>query len=1518
MLELLTGLFDTNGFPPRKACGTAWTPGLIGLHALSDLFIWLAYVSIPLVLLHFTRRRDLPFPRLFLLFAVFILACGTTHLIDALIFEFPIYRFAGVMKLITAVVSWATVIALVSVVPRVMQAVTEAGPIGDETKPHRPLAGAGRQGPARDYIIAVLAGVLAVLVRAALEPITKGDHIFVVPLLAVVYVSWQCGFRPGVVCLLVALGGYTVLFAAPRASLTAEGLGEQLAVALFFFCGVACAALGESQRTAQRQARDALTTAVARREELESEVVRRRVVEAALRQREGELVAAQRETAETLARLNAFLDNAPLGIAFFDPDLRFVRINTYLAEANGKPVEEHTGRPLAQVLPGFPADLVARYRHTAGENGSPFTAQVRGIDARRSGAERVWQVTAFPVRVGGRNLGAGVVAQDVTDRLRAEDELRRSERNLADFFENANVGLHWIDPSGVILRANTAELELLGYAREEYVGRPAGAFHTDPHAVQEMLARLKSGEQVDNYPARLRCKDGGTREVLVSASGLWEDGRFVHGRCFTRDVSELKRKTDELANQARVSALRADVAAALAASDETRTALRACAETLVRSLGAAFARVWTADPSGEWLELQASAGLYTHTDGPHARVRVGQFKIGRIAHSRAAHLTNDVPNDPNVSDPAWAVRERMRAFAGYPLVVEGRLLGVVALFSRTELSDALLIDLGLIAASIAQYVDRRRTIDALRESEERYRVLTEAVPHIVWNADARGEMTYFNRRWLDYTALPVGDRAAGGWTAAVHPDDRARVAAAWERTVTAPTTGGGDRFNHEFRLREARTGAYRWFLSVAVPLRQPDGRVDRWIGSMADIHDQKTAAEAIRQSEAFRHSMFQNSPDALKVLDTDGSILEINAAGCRLLDLDSPDQVVGRPWEELWPAVNRGTVREAVAAARAGEPARFQGFCPTATGAPRYWDVSVAPLPGADGTPHRLMGVSRDVTEQRRAEERVRESEELFRQLAESIPQLAWMTDPEGNIFWYNQRWYDYTGTTFDEVKGWGWRSVHDPAELPRVVDKFNAHLASREPWEDTFPLRGRDGRYRWFLSRARPMRDPTGAVVRWIGTNTDVSAQRDMELALRASEYRFRTLTEAVPQMVWTADPAGAVTFFNRRWAEYTGLQPGAAPDGWAGAVHPEDEAPFRAAWSQSVAHPDGGFARELRLRRGADGQFRWMLAVAVPLRDAAGGVSEWVGTLTDIDDQKRQTELLERLVRARTAELEGANAALTDQIEVRKAIAAELERSNAELEKFAYIASHDLQEPLRKIQAFGDRLRNTFRAQLADPGKEYVDRMLSAAGRMRRLIDDLLTFSRVTTHQRPFVRLDLGKLVREVVSDLEVRIDQEKGTVVVGALGAIEADVSQMRQLFQNLIANAVKFHRPGVPPVVEILGEPAPEAPGAAGAVPPVPLYRVIVRDNGIGFEDKYRERIFDVFQRLHGRDEYEGTGVGLAICRKIVERHGGTITARGRPGEGATFVVALPVRRATTQQANAADEHPDQTDHRPGRG
>lgn len=296
-----------------------------------------------------------------------------------------------------------------------------------------------------------------------------------------------------------------------------------------------------------------------------------------------------------------------------------------------------------------------------------------------------------------------------------------------------------------------------------------------------------------------------------------------------------------------------------------------------------------------------------------------------------------------------------------------------------------------------------------------------------------------------------------------------------------------------------------------------------------------------------------------------------------------------------------------------------------------------------------------------------------------------------------------------------------------------------------------------------------------------------------------------------------------------------------------------------------------------------------------------------------------LEQRVHERTAELAQVNKDLRTEILERKWAeealarqAQELARSNTELEQFAHVASHDLQEPLRKILAFGDRLKTSCSQELGDQGYDYVKRMQVAATRMQTLITDLLMLSRVMTRPQPFVSVDLTKIARETISDMEVRIQEVGGRVHLDPLPTIDADPVQMRQLLQNLIGNALKFHRNGEPPVVRVQAVLSQDQDKADQAQDAGTHQRCEIRveDNGIGFDEKYLDRIFAPFQRLHGRSTYQGTGMGLAICRKIVERHRGQITAQSRPGQGTIFSVTLPVHQP---QGGKRDEHTENTHH-----
>lgn len=305
-----------------------------------------------------------------------------------------------------------------------------------------------------------------------------------------------------------------------------------------------------------------------------------------------------------------------------------------------------------------------------------------------------------------------------------------------------------------------------------------------------------------------------------------------------------------------------------------------------------------------------------------------------------------------------------------------------------------------------------------------------------------------------------------------------------------------------------------------------------------------------------------------------------------------------------------------------------------------------------------------------------------------------------------------------------------------------------------------------------------------------------------------------------------------------------------------------------------------------------------------------EWEGELTHINASGEQIIVESRQVLLRdehdlpfmvlevnrdiTARKEEA-ARIAQQTEALQQLNLALQNSNQELQDFAYVASHDLQEPLRKIQSFGNLLQEEYAPVLGE-GREYIERMRHAASRMRILIDDLLAFSRVTTHASPFSAVDLNSIAREVVDDLEAQIQATQGTIEIAELPTIDGDALQMRQLLQNLLGNALKFHQRDVPPVIKVWAEFFTPINEAAQAVASSETWcYLFVSDNGIGFDEKYLDRIFTIFQRLHGKNQYEGTGIGLAIVRKIVERHGGTITAKSRINQGSTFIMTLPITR-----------------------
>jgi PAS domain S-box-containing protein len=378
-----------------------------------------------------------------------------------------------------------------------------------------------------------------------------------------------------------------------------------------------------------------------------------------------------------------------------------------------------------------------------------------------------------------------------------------------------------------------------------------------------------------------------------------------------------------------------------------------------------------------------------------------------------------------------------------------------------------------------------------------------------------------------------------------------------------------------------------------------------------------------------------------------------------------------------------------------------------------------------------------------------------------------------------------------------------------------------------------------------------------------------------------LRMVIDNLPDYIYAKDKQGRFVLNNQAHAEDLGAKSPAEMKGKSdGDFFPRELAEqFRADEQKIVATGEPVVNQEQYKSRPGDrsGKKRWSVSSKVLWRDADGNILGTVGITRDIHEIKLAQE------------------ALRQSEEKLREFTTQLEYSNRELQDFAYVASHDLQEPLRKIVVFGERLKEKSGESLAAESRDYLERMQKAAARMQTLINDLLAFSRVTTKAHPFAPVDLAEIAHEVVNDLEARMEQVKGRVEIGGLPVIDAEKLQMRQLLQNLIGNALKFRKPEEPPVVKVAARKFSDEAGRE-------LCELTVSDNGIGFDEKYLDRIFNVFQRLHTRGEYEGTGMGLAIVKKIAVHHGGDITAKSKPGGGATFILTLPAAHSKNKETH----------------
>jgi len=792
--------------------------------------------------------------------------------------------------------------------------------------------------------------------------------------------------------------------------------------------------------------------------------------------------------------------------------------------------------------------------------------------------------------------------------------------------------IHTARPDGYLDYFNKPWLEYLGVALDKVTGwNWTDVIH--PEDVEGIVAKwracLATGE-VFEYETRVRSANGEYRWMFHRKVPLRDaNSNIVKWYGSSLDIEERKRAEEGLrvamSERTRLAAVRGEVGMALARKDDLRGILHACAEAMVRHLDAAFARIWTFNSEAQELELQASAGRYTRLDGRYSRIPLGEIKIGLIAQERKPHLTNDVQNDPRISDKDWARAEKMAAFAGYPLIVEDRIVGVMAMFSARPLTENTLETLSFIADGIAQGIERKRAEDALRASEQNFRLIVDSIPAPTITFTARGGVEYANQRTLDYTGWTSEELRH--WDPLIHPDDLTIVQTSWWHSIET-----GEPFEVEQRIR-GTDGVYRWFVARALPGRDTEGQIIRWYAMLFDIDERKTAEEQLhRNAEELQRSEFYLA-EGQRLAHMGSWVLD--SAGCfpywshelfHIYGLDPAKE--GPTFEEYLASIHpqdrefmRSLINRMIAEASGCDVTKR---IVRPSGEVRYVRCVGVPIV-ENGTLKRIVGSAIDVTghelltqELQRREAYLAEAQKLSH-----TGSFGWKVSG-GEIFWSDETFRilqsdSRAKPTLEFVLS----RVH-PEDRELVQQQIDQASRGGEGFDFEHRLRLPDGSIKHVRVTAHPSRDSLGNL-EFVGAVTDVSEQRQAEAVIRERDREVRQIVDLAPQFVSVFGPGRERLYANRVVLDYLGV----GLDEWRQTgpgthIHPDDSERVKACWDRALGS-GSGYDVELRLRK-HDGSYRWFLARYNPVRDDKGQIMRWYVAGTDIEERMRAEEKLQQ----------------------------------------------------------------------------------------------------------------------------------------------------------------------------------------------------------------------------------------------------------------------------------------------------
>jgi|GEM_PF-59280 len=1178
-------------------------------------------------------------------------------------------------------------------------------------------------------------------------------------------------------------------------------------------------------------------------------------------------VLARSKVEESEQKIRQLVENAPFPIGVYTgKEMRIELANESIIKIWGKGPDV-IGKTYKEILPELHNQSIFEQVATVFETGQSFHSRNSRVDIV---VDNLLQPFYFNYSftplydVNGKIYGVMNTAADLTDLYSAKQIIEENEQNLSSIVLQAPIGICLVDAATLISEiVNDSFVEVAGKPYEEIAGKHYWDTFAEVKPFYEKELQKVIDEGIPFYANEVEMeliRHGKKEKIFVT---------FVYSPLKNIDNKVTKIAIWVLDNTPQVTARQ---------------------------------EIEEADKRFRNTVKQAPVGI-TILRGPnHVVEMANEAYLKLVAREESTFvgrpLFDSLPEvKDSVSDLLNTVFTTGIPYHGNEMAIPLNRYGKQGIWYFDFLYHPLKEENGEITGIIVTVTEVSEKVEARKQielNEDRLKIVVEASELGTWELNVKNRFPIYSKRYLEII---------GGYTedvtltheellAHLHPDDMHIRNKAFKDALSSGV------LHYEARVIW-KDQSVHWVEGKGKVFYNENKEAEKLIGTVREITEEKKYQQQIEESEKKLRNLIMQSPVPKAILRGDNFVIEMaNFALLNHIWKKREADVAGQNILELFPELAKQKyarlLKEVYDSGITYSESESLLYINDINSVSQFYvDFEFAPLRESDNSISGIRLTLIDVTEKVEARKKIEESEKRFRSLTESIPQLIWETDAEGNSLFTSAKWLEYTGIEPEHERSW--QDMIHPDDFEENIKIWKHSLSTGEMYRSDVRMRRKDGTYRWHTAIGEPIYNLDNKIIKWVGAFTDIHTEKaftheleqqvtartkeliQMNESLQKSEERYHLMVEEVQEYsILYLNSEGVVENWNVGAEKIKGYKAEEIVGKFFAVFYTEEDQKNKLPQKLLELAREKGKAIHEGWRARKNGNLFWASVVITAVHNKKGEVIGFSKVTHDLTEKKRADDTL----KMNALELEQKNN--------------ELEEMNKELQSFAYISSHDLQEPLRKIQTFASQIMEKEFQNLSENGKDKFKRMQNAAQRMQTLINDLLAYSRTNVQERVFEKTDLSKIIEEVKEDLKEELEQKSAVIEIQQTSEVDIIPFQFKQLLYNLISNSLKFSNPEVPTVIKInsdisLGENFENEK----LIPAKKYCHIKVSDNGIGFEPQYNKKIFEVFQRLHGRDRYNGTGIGLAIVKKIVENHNGIISASGVQNEGASFDIYIPV-------------------------